>query len=306
MKALKICNLFKLYDINFFAINDISFYVNKGDFFALLCPNGAGKSTTIGILTSLIVKTYGKVYIFGYDLDKELMKIKTLIGIVPQEFNFNQFETVLEVIINQAGYYGISKDVAYFKAEYYLKKMGLWNSRNTISRILSGGMKRRLMIVRGLIHDPKILILDEPTAGVDIESRRLMWIFLKNLNLSGMTIILTTHYLEEVETLCNGVVIIDNGKVLEKTTVENLLKKMNKQSFILEIKNSNLIIPNSLNNCNFKKIDLNKIEVTIPKKFNLNTFFDLLNNANIEVLSMRNKANRLEELFIELIKFNRD
>ena len=235
IKALEISKLSKIYEGGHQALNEISFSVEQGDFFALLGPNGAGKSTILGIVSSLVNKTAGQVNIFGYDLDKDLVKAKTCLGVVPQEFNFNQFEKVGDILITQAGYYGIPANVAKEKCDYYLKKLGLWDKRDVPSRMLSGGMKRRLMIARALVHEPKLLILDEPTAGVDIELRRSMWEFLKEINEQGTTIILTTHYLEEAEALCRNIAIINQGSILENTSKKLLLQSMSIETFILEL-----------------------------------------------------------------------
>lgn len=301
MKALTIKNLKKIYSGGFEALKGINLEVEEGDFFALLGPNGAGKSTTIGIITSLVNKTDGSVKVFSYDINKDLTKAKTMIGVVPQEFNFNMWEPVEEIIVNQAGYYGIDRKEAYIRAEILLKQLELWDKRHVQARSLSGGMKRRLMIARALIHKPKLLILDEPTAGVDIEIRRTMWDFIVKLNKSGTTIILTTHYLEEAEQLCKNIAIIDNGIIIENTSMKKLLQKLNKETFILDLKDkiNNLQIK-VLNQFNCQKIDDFTIEVQVCKKESINNLFKNLEKNNIGVLSMRNKANRLEELFFEL------
>lgn len=292
----------KIYSPNVIALNNISFHINNGSFFALLGKNGAGKSTTIGILTSLIKKTSGKVYINSLDLDNDFMRIKSLIGFVPQEYNFNQFETVLDIILNQAGYYGIERKSAFFRARYFLDVFDLWNSKNLVSMKLSGGMKRRLMLVRALIHNPKILILDEPTAGVDIITRRLMWSFLKDLNKSGVTVILTTHYLEEVEFLCDTVSIIDKGNILLNITVKDLLKKTNNQVFIFELEiNEKIITLLKSKEYIFYIIDNSSIEIIISLSRRLNDLFKIFIENNIIIYNVRNKSNRLEELFIDLI-----
>lgn len=301
MHILKIDKLRKVYSSNVVALNEISLQIPYGSFFALLGKNGAGKSTTIGIITSLIKKTSGKIYINNFDLDYDFMKIKSFIGFVSQEYNFNQFETVLDIILNQAGYYGISRGYAYLKAKYFLDIFDLWNSRNFISMRLSGGMKRRLMLIRALIHNPKILILDEPTAGVDILTRRLIWNYLRDLNKSGVTVILTTHYLEEVEYLCDTVSIIDNGNILLNTTVKDLLKKINNQVFVIELDINNVVI-NLLkkNNYNFLIIDNTSMEIIISFKKTLNDLFEIFIINKIIIYNIRNKSNRLEELFIDL------
>lgn len=298
--ALELKNLTKIYFNNIKALQGINLKIKIGDFYALLGPNGAGKSTTIGIITSLINKTNGNIKIFGYDLNKNPVKAKSKIGLVPQEFNFNLFETVLQILVNQAGYYGIEKNNAMFYIEKYLKKLDLWEKRNFRACTLSSGMKRRLMIVRALIHQPKLLILDEPTAGVDIELRRLIWSFLKKLNQKGITIILTTHYLEEAEVLCRNIGIIQYGKLIENTTIKNLLSKIETETFIFDLKlNSN--IP-KLKNFKYNLIDNVTLEVEIIKQKGLNQLFQQLNAQNIQVVSMRNKINRLEEFCIGLIK----
>jgi ABC-2 type transport system ATP-binding protein len=300
MLALNISGLTKTYANELQALKGISLQVADGDFFALLGPNGAGKSTTIGIISSLVNKTAGKVYVFGHDLDTELNRVKACIGIVPQEINFNQFEKVIDIVVNQAGYYGIPRKSALEKADHYLNKLGLWRKRNDVSRSLSGGMKRRLMIARGLLHEPKMLILDEPTAGIDIELRRSTWEFLQEINAQGTTIILTTHYLEEAETLCNGIAIINHGEIVESTTVKQLLGKLQKETIVLDLERSIFELPEVLN-CQIKKLDDKTIEVIFPKSYSLNTLFSCLSNYGINVMSMRNKSNRLEELFIDLI-----
>jgi len=303
--ALEIQDLHKTYKNGVQALCGINIEVKQGDFFALLGPNGAGKSTAIGIISSLVNKTSGSVKVFGHDLETELETAKSFIGLVPQEFNFNQFEPCVEIVVNQAGYYGISRKVAYVRAEKYLKQLGLWDKRRTIARELSGGMKRRLMIARALVHEPRILILDEPSAGVDIEIRRTMWTFLKNLNEQGTTIILTTHYLEEAESLCKNIAIINNGVVIENTGMQTLLAKLHVETFIL---NTEEILEDKLqgweNNkdCSVKKIDNSTFEVEISKKFSLNNLFSELDKRNINISSLRSKSNRLEELFVHLVE----
>lgn len=296
--ALELENLSKTYANKTLALKSINLKIKVGDFYALLGPNGAGKSTTIGIITSLVNKTSGKVKIFGYDLDKDLVNTKTKIGLVPQEFNFNLFETVIQILINQAGYYGIDKKKAMINIEKYLKKFNLWKKRNLKACTLSSGMKRRLMIVRSLIHNPELLVLDEPTAGVDIELRRLIWIFLKELNKNGITIILTTHYLEEAEHLCRHIGIIQNGLIIENTSIKNLLSKIESEIFILDLHPDN-IIP-KLENIKYKIMDTSTIEVEVTKKQGLNNIFHQLSKKGIKVLSMRNKVNRLEEFCITI------
>lgn len=300
MKALTIQNLKKTYPRGQVALKGIDLTVEQGDFFALLGPNGAGKSTTIGIISSLVNKTSGKVTIFEHDVDKEPNLTKTFIGLVPQEFNFNMFEKVIDIVINQAGFYGIPRSIALQRAEHYLTKLGLWEKRFSSARTLSGGMKRRLMIARGLIHEPKMLILDEPTAGVDIELRRSMWTFLKEINEQGTTIILTTHYLEEAESLCRQIAIIDRGSIIANTTIKKLLKKLTNETIVLDLKQP-ISGPPLIRGCDTEYIDENTITISFPKTFTLNEIFEQLSEQHIEVLSMRNKANRLEELFIRLV-----
>lgn len=298
--ALELKNITKVYSNKIKALAGINLKIDIGDFYALLGPNGAGKSTTIGIISSLVNKTNGSVKIFGYDLDRDQIKAKSTIGLVPQEFNFNLFETVIQILVNQAGYYGIEKKQACFYAEKYLEKLDLWSKRNFRACTLSSGMKRRLMIVRSLIHQPKLLILDEPTAGVDIELRRLIWSFLKKLNKKGITIILTTHYLEEAEMLCRNIGIIQNGRLIENTTVKKLLSKIETETFVFDLKpGSNTPI---LKNFKYHLIDSVTLEVEIVKQKGLNELFLQLNKQNIEIISMRNKINRLEEFCIRLTK----
>ncbi|ACK48002.1 ABC transporter ATP-binding protein [Shewanella sp. SP2S2-4] len=299
--ALVLEGLKKTYKGGVEAVKGISLTVNQGDFFALLGPNGAGKSTTIGIISSLVQKSSGSVKVFDYDIDKQLEHAKLCIGLVPQEFNFNQFETVLQIVVNQAGYYGVPKPVALERAKKYLSQLDLWEKRNSQSRELSGGMKRRLMIARALMHEPKLLILDEPTAGVDIELRRSMWEFLKQINQQGVTIILTTHYLEEAEMLCRNIGIIDKGILVECTSMKALLSKLNMETFILDLRRDTATAP-VLDGMACRLTDSHTLEVDVVKEQNLNDVFSQLSAANIEVLSMRNKSNRLEELFVELVK----
>jgi ABC-2 type transport system ATP-binding protein len=302
MKALEITGLKKVYKGGVEAVKGLDLSVEEGDFFALLGPNGAGKSTTIGVISSLVNKTEGKVEIFGYDIDTHLELAKSQLGLVPQEFNFNQFETVIQIVINQAGYYGIERPLAKERAEKYLRKLELWDKRDETSRHLSGGMKRRLMIARALVHHPKILILDEPTAGVDIELRRSMWTFLQDLNKEGVTIILTTHYLEEAEMLCRNIAIIDKGIIVENTSMKQLLKKIEKETFVLDLPaNSEM---SGLDGFEYRMIDDHTIEVDVAKKQSINSIFAQLSEQEIDVLSMRNKSNRLEELFVGLVNQN--
>ena len=297
-KALSINNLCKTYSNDFVALNGISLDVMEGDFFALLGPNGAGKSTTIGIITSLINKTSGNVSVFGKDIDKDLQTAKGFIGLVPQEFNFNIFEPVQEILVNQAGYYGIERKLAYERAEKYLHELGLWEKRLGSANSLSGGMKRRLMIARALLHEPKLLILDEPTAGVDIEIRHSMWKFLEELNSKGTTIILTTHYLEEAESLCRNIAIIDNGELVANTSMKKLLNQLPMETIVLDLARPVTATHEMDDKFNF--IDELTLEVQIPRDDNVNQIFAKLSDMNIDVLSMRNKSNRLEQLFIKL------
>lgn len=301
MQALSIEQLNKTYDNDVVALRGISLNVEEGDFFALLGPNGAGKSTAIGIICSLVNKTSGVVKVFGHDIDKELTKAKQHIGLVPQEFNFSQFEKVLEIVVNQAGYYGMKRQDAYKRAEEVLTQLSLWDKRNTRSRELSGGMKRRLMIARALMHKPRLLILDEPTAGVDIEIRRSMWAFLQELNQQGTTIVLTTHYLEEAESLCRNIAIIDNGTIIENTDMKSVIAKLDVETLILDTSELSDEI-GELQGYQYRKRDTNSIEVEIPKGQGVNQLFDQLNEKNITVLSLRNKTNRLEELFVRLVE----
>lgn len=301
--ALEIKQLHKVYKSGTVALTGIDLEVQQGDFFALLGPNGAGKSTSIGIISSLVNKSSGTVKVFDYDLDTHLEDAKSQLGLVPQEFNFNQFETVLQIVLNQAGYYGVPRSVAIVRAEKYLGQLGLWEKRHARSRELSGGMKRRLMIARALMHEPKLLILDEPTAGVDIELRRSMWEFLKEINQQGVTIILTTHYLEEAESLCRNIAIIDKGQIVENTSMKNLLSKLNKETFLLDIAPTDAAI--TLEGYTFRQADSHSLEVDVVKAQGLNGVFSALTAQGIQVLSMRNKANRLEELFVSLVENGR-
>jgi ABC-2 type transport system ATP-binding protein len=299
--ALSIQSLKKQYANGFEALKGIDLTVEKGDFFALLGPNGAGKSTTIGIICSTVIKSSGKISVFGNDIDNDFSAAKKCIGIVPQEFNFNQFEKVLDIVVNQGGYYGLPKNLAVERAEKYLRKLGLWEKRNSASRSLSGGMKRRLMIARALVHEPQLLILDEPTAGVDIELRRSMWQFLREINEQGTTIILTTHYLEEAESLCRNIAIIDKGEIVENTSIKKLLKRLDKEVFIFDVQEDLEASP-TIADCNTTLIDNHSFEVEVEKGRSLNLVFEALSQQNINVRSMRNKSNRLEELFISLVE----
>lgn len=302
MKALSIKGLSKKYSNGFEALKGIDLDVEQGDFFALLGPNGAGKSTTIGVIASLINKTDGSVSVFEHDIDTNLVEAKSQIGLVPQEFNFNVFEPIREVIINQAGYYGIPRKEASRRAETFLKHLYLWDRRDDSARQLSGGMKRRLMIARALVHHPKLLILDEPTAGVDIEIRRSMWEFLADLNKQhGTTIILTTHYLEEAESLCRNVAIINEGKIVENGRVSDLLSKAMVETFVLDINAVEGSTP-ELPDYKINQFTADSLEVEVPKGRSLNKLFEELSRKNIQVKSMRNKTNRLEEFFLRLVQ----
>ncbi len=301
--ALSIRGLTKTYGNGFQALHGIDLDVAEGDFFALLGPNGAGKSTTIGILSTLVTKSSGTVSVFGHDLDREPSQLKRCLGVVPQEFNFNQFEKVFDIVTTQAGYYGIPLGIAKERAEQYLTQLGLWDKRNSASRELSGGMKRRLMIARALIHQPRLLILDEPTAGVDIELRRSMWTFLTELNEQGISIILTTHYLEEAEQLCRNIGIIDHGQIVENTSMRNLLSKLHVETFLLDLKDSLTLLPN-LPGYPAQLVDDHTLSVQVEKSLGISELFRLLAAQNIQVLSMRNKTNRLEELFVSLVEKN--
>jgi ABC-2 type transport system ATP-binding protein len=301
--ALHIERLAKTYDNNFEALKGIDLEVKEGDFFALLGPNGAGKSTTIGVICSLVRKSSGGVKIFGIDIDEDFSAAKQYVGVVPQEFNFNQFEKPIDILVTQAGYYGIPAPIATQRAHKYLKLLGLWEKHNVPSRSLSGGMKRRLMIARALIHEPKLLVLDEPTAGVDIELRRSMWSFLEDINRQGTTIILTTHYLEEAERLCRNIAIIDKGKIVKNTSIKNLIKQLNKETFILDL-NREIKDIKPLEGYPLTLIDSTTIEVAVDKDKSLNQLFNHLTDMDIEIISMRNKANRLEELFIDMVEKN--
>lgn len=304
MTALEINNLTKIYPNKLIALNSINLNVNQGDFFALLGPNGAGKSTAIGIICDLTKKTSGSVKIFGHCIDENNDAAKSCIGIVPQEINFSQFETCLEIVVNQGGFYGIKRSHATKRAEKYLRKLNLWEKRNERSRNLSGGMKRRLMIARALVHEPKMLILDEPTAGVDVELRRSMWDFLIDINQQGVTIVLTTHYLEEAESLCKNIAIINHGKIVENTSMKELLSRLNKETFIFDLNNPIKELPN-LDDYNLKLIDTTTIEVEVDRERNINKLFEILTKKNINITSMRNKTSRLEELFLKLLN-NKD
>lgn len=300
MNALSIRNLRKTYNNGFEALKGIDLDVESGDFFALLGPNGAGKSTAIGIISSLINATGGSVRIFGHDLKKELFQAKSCLGLVPQEVNFNQFDTVRNILLNQAGYYGTPRKLALQRAEYCLKQMDLWDKRNTVSRRLSGGMKRRVMIARAMVHAPKLLILDEPTAGVDIEIRRSMWKLMREVNQQGTTIILTTHYLEEAESLCRNIAIIDQGVIVEHSSMANLLARLNIDHFVLDLAEPLAAAPD-IAGIHSELLSEKVLEVAVPKKIGLNELFNQLGSRHIKVLSLKNKSNRLEQLFLDLI-----
>ena len=304
MTALVINDLTKIYPNKLTALNSVSLNVRQGDFFALLGPNGAGKSTAIGIICGLVNKTSGSVKVFDNNIDKNSDVAKSFIGVVPQEINFSQFETCLEIVVNQGGFYGIRRSTALERAEKYLRKLDLWEKRNERSRNLSGGMKRRLMIARALVHEPKILILDEPTAGVDVELRRSTWDFLTNINQKGVTILLTTHNLEEAESLCKNIAIINHGEIVENTSMKKLLSQLNRETFIFDTIDPIKELPN-LKNFDLKLIDSTTIEVEIDHRNNINDLFEVLSSQNINIKSMRNKRNRLEELFINLLNKKR-
>ena len=301
--ALLIDNLTKVYSNGHKALHGINLEIPHGDFFALLGPNGAGKSTTIGIITSLIKKTEGDIKIYGIDIDKNFVKAKTFIGLVPQEINFNTFEPISEILTNQAGYYGVLRHEAIPESEKLLKKLGLWEKRDHFSRKLSGGMQRRLMVARALIHKPKLLILDEPTAGADVEVRRLMWDYLKFLNENGTTIILTTHYLEEAENLCKNIAIIDDGKILRNTSMRNFLSELQNENLILYTENK-LDKDINLNGTDISIIDDNTCEVSLSTDSSINQLIEELSKQGIKVKSLKNKTSRLEELFIRMVDKN--
>jgi ABC-2 type transport system ATP-binding protein len=302
VNALSVRGLTKTYKNGVQALKGVDLDVEQGDFFALLGPNGAGKTTLIGIVTSLVNKSAGTASVFGHDIDRDLEAAKSCIGVVPQEINFNMFETPLTIVINQAGFYGIPRAVARERAEKYLKQLQLWEKRNNMSRGLSGGMKRRLMIARALMHEPRLLILDEPTAGVDIEIRRSMWDFLREINEQGTTIILTTHYLEEAETLCRNIAIIDGGRIVERDRMSNLLRRLNTEVFVLNLRDRLGQAPQLRSALAAVLADDHTLEVEITKEQSLNEVFAELSAARIEVVSMRNKVNRLEEIFMRLVE----
>lgn len=300
MHALEVNNLTKTYASGVEALKGISLNVEEGDFFALLGPNGAGKSTLIGIISSLVNASSGEVKVFGTSVQQQRSKAMSHIGLVPQEFNFNQFEKPLEIIVNQAGYYGINRNVALQRAEKYLTQLHLWDKHDQISRMLSGGMKRRLMIARAMVNEPRLLILDEPTAGVDIEIRRTMWEFVREINENGTTVILTTHYLEEAEQLCRNIAIIDQGKIIQNTDMKSLLGTLDVETFILDVREPISAVP-QVDGMAFKLRDEFTLEASLPKQKSLNALFASLDQYGIRVLSMRNKANRLEELFLRMV-----
>ncbi|MEW5056728.1 MAG: ABC transporter ATP-binding protein [Cycloclasticus sp.] len=304
MNALEIKQLTKCYGSGLRALKGVDLQVKQGDFFALLGANGAGKSTTIGIIASLVNKTSGSVTVFGHDLDAEPEAVKRCIGLVPQEFNFNQFENVFDIVVSQAGYYGIPRKQALQRAEICLKQLELWDKRGVASRTLSGGMKRRLMIARALVHEPKLLILDEPTAGVDIEIRRSMWAFFKEINAAGTTIILTTHYLEEAESLCKHIAIIDKGEVIKSTDMKNLLEQADEESLVLSLEKPVQSMP-EIEGCRMSSIDETTWLVAVQKEVGLNALFVGLDQQGIKVSGMRNQSNRLEQLFLNLLESKR-
>ncbi|MDG4607055.1 MAG: ABC transporter ATP-binding protein [Candidatus Contendobacter sp.] len=301
--ALMLRGLRKTYTNGFNALRGIDLDVAEGEFFALLGPNGAGKSTTIGIVCSLVRKSDGKVQVFDQDLDRNPGAVKSYIGLVPQEFNFNQFEPVIEIVVNQAGYYGIPRPLAQQRAQTYLQQLGLWEKRRAMARELSGGMKRRLMIARALVHEPKLLILDEPTAGVDIEIRRSMWDFLREINQQGTTIILTTHYLEEAEHLCRHIAIIDRGEIIENTRMQTLLGRLNLETFVLNLRQPLAGTP-EIPGYPLRRLDDLTLEVDVTQEQGINMLFQQLSARGIEISSLRNKTNRLEELFMRLVDKN--
>jgi ABC-2 type transport system ATP-binding protein len=302
--ALSLRNLRKTYRSGVEALKGIDLEVAEGEFCALLGPNGAGKSTAIGIVSSLVRKTGGTVQVFGHDLDRQAEAVKACIGLVPQELNFNQFEPVAEIVVNQAGYYGVPRREAWARAETVLRQLDLWDRRTVMARTLSGGMKRRLMIARALVHQPRLLILDEPTAGVDIEIRRAMWDFLRETNRQGTTIILTTHYLEEAESLCRHVAIINHGVIVENASLPALLDKLHSESFVLNLRQPIAALP-VLDGCTAVQLDALTLEVAVPRGCAINALFDALSRQGVEVASLRNKQNRLEQFFIDTVDRDR-
>jgi ABC-2 type transport system ATP-binding protein len=301
MQALSLRGLTKTYSNGVAALRGIDLDVEQGDFFALLGPNGAGKTTLIGIITSLVNKSGGTASVFGHDVDTDLEAAKACIGVVPQELNFNQFESPLTIVVNQAGFYGIPRPVARERAERYLRQLQLWDKRNNMARSLSGGMKRRLMIARALMHQPRLLVLDEPSAGVDIEIRRSMWEFLREINAAGTTIILTTHYLEEAEALCRNIAIINKGAIVERDGMDNLLRRLHTETFVLDLRAPLAAVP-ALPGCQLALVDPTTLEAEVSQEQGLNALFAQLSGAGIEVVSMRNKVNRLEEMFMRLVE----
>ncbi len=304
MKALIIKDLKKVYASGFVALKGINLSIEEGAFFGLLGPNGAGKTTTLGIMTSLVKKSSGDIQVFGHSIDKEASLAKTFMGLVPQEFNFSLFDRVIDIVVNQAGYYGIPRRIAMQRAEYYLMELGLWDKRYEAARVLSGGMKRRLMIARALIHQPKILVLDEPTAGVDVELRRSMWDFLRKVNHEGTTIILTTHYLEEIESLCDTVAIMHQGKIIKNTNLKDLLSQLTIETILFDLEKPLEKAP-ILSGLKVALLDSRTLEIQFEKTIHLNSVFEVLSQQGIQVMSMRNKTNRLEELFIRLVNEDR-
>jgi ABC-2 type transport system ATP-binding protein len=298
--ALSIRDLHKTYSNGVQALKGVSLDVAAGDFFALLGPNGAGKSTLIGIVSSLVNASAGEADVFGVSVLRERSRAMSLIGLVPQEINFNMFEKPLDILVNQAGFYGVPRRIAYGRAEKYLEQLSLWDKRNTMSRTLSGGMKRRLMVARAMMNEPRLLILDEPTAGVDIEIRRSMWTFVRQINQAGTTVILTTHYLEEAEQLCRNIAIIDKGGIIEHTSMRALLAKLDVEQFVLDIDAAPATLP-TLEGVRFTLVDDHTLEAEVPKRVDLSAVFAALGAHGVRVRSMRNKANRLEELFMRLV-----
>jgi ABC-2 type transport system ATP-binding protein len=301
MQALSLRGLRKVYPNGVEALKGLDLDVAEGDFFALLGPNGAGKTTAIGIITSLVTKTGGTVGVFGHDIDRDVQAAKACIGLVPQEINLNQFEKVLNIVVTQAGYYGLGRSLALERAERYLSELQLWDRRSDIARNLSGGMKRRLMIARALVHEPRLLILDEPTAGVDIEIRRSMWEFLRKINEEGTSIILTTHYLEEAESLCRNVAIIDHGRIIEHDRMSRVLRKLQLETFVLSLDQELTRVPD-LDGYAVRLREPGVLEVDVESNQGMNGLFDALSASGLKVVSMRNKANRLEELFMRLVE----
>ncbi len=304
MHALEVRNLKKTYKNGVVALKGIDLTVEEGDFFALLGPNGAGKSTLIGIVSSLVNASSGETRVFGTSVQKQRSQAMAEIGLVPQEVNFNQFEKPFDIVVNQAGYYGVPRRIARERAEFYLKKLSLWEPAFRTSRSLSGGMKRRLLIARAMVHEPPLLILDEPTAGVDIEIRRSMWQFIQEINAAGTTVILTTHYLEEAENLCRNIAIIDQGQIIENTSVKKLLGKLDVETFVLDLREPVTRIP-TLEGIDLIQTDATTLEASIPKSRSLNRLFRALEEHGLEVVSMRNKSNRLEELFVRLVNLDK-